>query len=170
MRVDALTEVVIARRRETVAAFATDPDRVPEWYRNITSVEWKTPRPLAIGSRIAFIAQFLGRRLAYTYEVAEWVPNERFVMRTADGPFPMETTYTWEDAANGATRMTLRNRGTPRGFAMWLAPVMGMAVRRANRTDLAALKAVLEAAPRDGPTPGPVAFSRGRAGHRDRRD
>jgi polyketide cyclase/dehydrase/lipid transport protein len=146
MRVDALTEVVIARPRAIVAAFAADPDRVPGWYRNITSVEWKTPRPLAIGSRIAFIAQFLGRRLAYTYEVAEWVPNERFVMRTADGPFPMETTYTWEDAGRGATRMTLRNRGTPRGFSIWLAPAMGVAVRWANRKDLAALKTVLEAA------------------------
>jgi hypothetical protein len=147
MRVDALTEVVIARPREMVAAFAADPDHVPEWYRNITSIEWKTARPLAIGSRIAFIAQFLGRRLSYTYEVAAWVPNERFVMRTADGPFPMETTYTWEDAGRGATRMTLRNRGTPHGFSIWLAPVMGIAVRWANRKDLAVLKTVLEAAP-----------------------
>jgi Polyketide cyclase / dehydrase and lipid transport len=127
-----------------VAAFAADPDRVPQWYRNITSVEWKTPRPLTIGSRIAFIERFLGRGLAYTYEVAEWVPNERFVMRTADGPFPMETTCTWEDAGRAATSMTLRNRGTPRGFSIWLAPLMGMAVQRANRKDLAALKMVLE--------------------------
>ena len=127
-----------------VAAFAADPDHVPEWYRNITSVEWKSPRPLVIGSRIAFIAEFLGRRLAYTYEVAEWVPNGRFVMRTADGPFPMETTYTWEDAGLGATRMTLRNRGTPRRFSLWLAPFMGIAVRRANSKDLVALKTALE--------------------------
>jgi uncharacterized membrane protein len=144
MRVDVLTEVVIARPREAVAAFAADPDRVPAWYRNINSIEWKTPRPLAVGSRIAFVAQFLGRRLAYTYEVVEWQPNERFVMRTADGPFPMETTYTWADAETGSTRMTLRNRGTPVGFSLWLAPVMAMAIRRANRKDLAALKTALE--------------------------
>jgi uncharacterized membrane protein len=144
MRVDVRTEVVIARPRNVVAAFATDPDRAPAWYQNIKSVEWKTPPPLAVGSRLAFVAQFLGRRLEYTYEVVEWVPNERFVMRTADGPFPMETTYTWEDAEGGATRMTLRNRGTPRGFSLWVAPVMGIAVRRANRTDVAALKTVLE--------------------------
>ena len=106
------------------------------------------PRPLAVGSRVAFVPQFLGRRLEYTYEVVEWVPNERFVMRTADGPFPMETTYEWEDADGGATRMTLRNRGTPKGFSRWLAPVLGMAVRRANRKDLAALKAVLESSMR----------------------
>ena len=146
MRVDVLTGVVIARPRQEVAAFAADPDHVPDWYRNITSVEWRTPHPLAVGSRIAFVAQFLGRRLAYTYEVVEWVPNERFVMRTADGPFPMETSYAWADAGPGATQMTLRNRGTPQGFSSWLAPFMGLAVRRANRKDLATLKRVLESA------------------------
>ena len=148
MHVDVLTDVVIARPRDVVAAFAADPDRVPEWYRNITSVEWKTPKPLVVGSRIAFVAQFLGRRLAYTYEVVEWLRHERFVMQTADGPFPMETTYTWEDVERGATRMTLRNRGTPHGFSLWLAPIMGLAIRRANRKDLAALKAALESSPR----------------------
>jgi hypothetical protein len=147
MNVDVLTDIVIARPREVVAAFAADPDRVPAWYRNIKAVEWKTPRPLAVGSRVAFVAQFLGRRLAYTYEVVEWLPDERFVMRTADGPFPMETTYAWEDVAHGATRMTLRNRGAPAGFSRWLAPVMGIAIRRANRQDLATLKSVLELPP-----------------------
>jgi hypothetical protein len=144
MNVDVVTTIAIARPRPAVAQFAADPDRAPAWYQNIEAVEWKTPRPLAVGSRIAFVAQFLGRRLAYTYEVVEWRPNERFVMRTADGPFPMETSYGWEDAAGGATRMTLRNRGTPRGFAFWLAPLIGGAMRRANRKDLEALKALLE--------------------------
>jgi hypothetical protein len=48
--------------------------------------------------------------------VVEWTPEERFVMRTAQGPFPMETTYEWSDAPDGATLMRLRNRGEPRSF------------------------------------------------------
>jgi hypothetical protein len=139
-----VTTIVIARPRQVVSTFAADPDRAPAWYQNIKAVEWKTPSPLAVGSRIAFIAQFLGRRLAYTYEVVEWRPDERFVIRTVDGPFPMETTYVWDDAEGGATRMTLRNRGTPTGFSFWLAPLIAGAMRRANRKDLAALKALLE--------------------------
>ncbi len=142
---DVLTECVIARPPHIVATFASNPDHVPEWYRNIASVEWKTPRPVQLGSLIAFVAQFLGRRLAYTYEVVELEPNTRFVMRTAEGPFPMETTYTWEPTAEGGTRMTLRNRGVPTGFSRWVAPFMAIAVRHANRKDLAQLKAILEA-------------------------
>jgi hypothetical protein len=144
MNVDVVTTIVIARPRPGVSRCAVDPDRAPAWYQNIEAVEWKTPPPLAVGSRVAFIARFLGRRLEYTYEVVEWRTNERLVMRAVDGPFPMETTYVWEDAEGGATRMTLRNRGTPTGFSFWLAPLIAGAMRRANRNDLEALKVLLE--------------------------
>src|SRR5215208_4408765 len=145
MAIDVETEVKIARPRAEVAAYASEPDNAMEWYANIESAEWRTPRPLAVGSRFAFVARFMGRRLAYTYEVKELVPGERFVMATAEGPFAMETTYTWADAGDGATVMRLRNRGEPSGFSRLVAPLMAPAVRRANRKDLARLKRMLEA-------------------------
>ena len=147
MPVDVLTEIVIDRPRDEVAAYAVDPDNAPKWYVNIKSVEWKTPPPMGLGSRIAFVANFLGRRLAYTYEVVEFVPAVRFVMRTAEGPFPMETTYAWEEVDEGRTRMTLRNRGEPTGFSKLAAPLMAAAMRRANRADLERLKATIEGSP-----------------------
>src|SRR3984893_2622471 len=144
MNVDVSTDVVIDCPLSKVSGYASDPDNVPAWYVNIKSVEWKTARSITVGSRVAFVAQFLGRRMAYTYEIVEFIPGERLVMRTADGPFPMETTYTWRPVASGRTRMTLRNRGTPTGFSTWVAPFMSYAMRRANRKDLALLKRVLE--------------------------
>jgi heat shock protein HslJ len=143
MSVDVLTEIEIDRPPEVVAAYATDPDNATAWYENIVGVEWKTPPPLAVGSRIAFVARFLGRRLEYTYEVRELATGERLVMSTADGPFAMETTYTWERAAGG-TRMTLRNRGEPAGFSRVAAPLLARAMRRANRKDLERLKSMIE--------------------------
>jgi uncharacterized membrane protein len=144
MAVDVVSEITIARPRAEVATYAADPDNATTWYENIKSVEWESPPPLAVGSRLAFVAQFLGRRLAYTYEIVDLVPGERFVMRTAQGPFPMETTYTWRNAGDGGTRMTLRNRGEPAGFARFAAPMVAAAMRRANRKDLERLKQVLE--------------------------
>jgi uncharacterized membrane protein len=144
--VDVVTETTIARPVEVVAAYAADPDNAPEWYDNIEAIEWRTNPPLAVGSRVAFVARFLGRRLAYTYEVVELVPGERFVMRTAEGPFPMETTYLWRPEGAG-TQMELRNRGRPSGFSALVAPFVARAVRRANRKDLASLRRILEGAP-----------------------
>jgi uncharacterized membrane protein len=144
MPVDVASEIVIARPRAEVAAYACDPDNATEWYENIKSIEWRSQPPLAVGSRLAFVASFLGRRLEYTYEVRELVPGEHFVMSTSEGPFPMETTYGFEDAPGGGTRMTLRNRGEPTGFAKVGAPLMARAIRRANGKDLERLKELLE--------------------------
>jgi hypothetical protein len=144
--IDVETEIRIARPPGEVAAYACEPDNATAWYANIESAEWETPRPVRVGSRFAFVARFLGRRLAYVYEVKELVPGERFVMATTDGPLAMETTYAWADAGDGATVMRLRNRGEPSGFSSFLAPVMASAVRRANRRDLTRLKRILEGA------------------------
>jgi uncharacterized membrane protein len=144
MQVDVVTSIQIDRPRNQVAAYAADPENATNWYSNIREVEWKSPRPLTVGSRLGFVAGFLGRRLEYTYEVREWIPRERLVMATSDGPFAMETTYRWEDSPTGGTVMTLRNRGTPSGFSNLTAPFLAGAMRRANRKDLIRLKALLE--------------------------
>lgn len=144
MPVDVVTEIEIQRPRDEVAAYAADPDNATSWYENIKDVEWRTEPPLAVGSRILFVAEFLGRRLAYTYEIEALEPGSRLVMRTAEGPFPMETTYAWEEAQGGATKMTLRNRGEPSGFSKLAGPVLASAMRRANRKDLRRLKELLE--------------------------
>ena len=148
MAVDVTSAIEIDRPRAEVAAFAGDPGNAPRWYTNIKAVAWRSQPPLRVGSRLAFIAQFLGRRLEYTYEVEELVAGERLVMATAEGPFPMRTTYEWSDAPGGGTRMKLRNAGEPTGFKAVAAPLMRLAIARENRKDLRRLKALLEAGTR----------------------
>ncbi len=144
MPVDVRSEIEIARPRAEVAAFAGDLDNTTLWYENIEAVDWRSPKPAAVGSRVDFSARFLGRRLTYTYEILELVPGRRLVMATASGPFPMETTYTWEDAPRGATTMTLRNRGEPSAFFRIATPLLERAMRSANRKDLARVREYLE--------------------------
>jgi Polyketide cyclase / dehydrase and lipid transport len=142
--VEVETSIDIECPRTVVAAYVSNPDNATHWYVNIQSVDWKTPRPAVVGTRVAFVAHFLGRRIAYTYEVRDVVPDVRFVMSTTEGPFPMQTTYTWRDGLAGGTTMTLRNEGDPAGFGKVAAPVMAVAMRRANQKDLARLKDILE--------------------------
>ncbi len=144
MAVDVTTEIVIHRPVADVAAYAGNPTNAPQWYTNIRTVEVKTPPPLTQGSRIAFVATFLGRTLSYTYEVVELVAGERLTMRTTEGPFPMVTTYTWTSLAPDQTRMTLRNTGTPSGFTALATPLIAASMRHAMRKDLIALQRILE--------------------------
>ena len=144
MTVDVSTSITINRPVAQVAAYASDPDNVPNWYKNIKTIEWQTEPPIQLGSQIAFVAYFMGRRLAYTYEIVELEPESKLVMRTAEGPFPMETTYTWHSVGPDQTEMTLRNRGQPSGFSKVAAPFMAMAMRNATNKDLALLKKILE--------------------------
>ena len=146
MAVNVETSIEIALPRAVVSAYAADPDNATAWYTNIESIEWQTPRPLVRGSKFAFVAHFLRRRIAYTYEVRELVEGERFVMSTEHGPFPMRTEYSWTDTASG-TVMTLRNSGQPSGFGSLTAPMIAAAMRRANKRDLARLKTILESQP-----------------------
>ncbi len=141
--IDVVSEIEIARRRAEVAAYVLDQDNAPRWYANVDSVEWATPPPVEVGARFTHVAKVLGT-LAYTYEVRELVDGERLVMSTADGPFEMETTFTWADTPGGGTLMTLRSRGEPKNKLS--ASVMAKAVHRANRKDLRRLKKLLERA------------------------
>ncbi len=144
MPVDVMTRITIRRPREEVAAYAADPGHATAWYKNIEAVEWETAPPLAVGSRLRFVARFLGRTLRYTYEIRAYEPGRRLTMSTSEGPFPMETTYAWLDEGGEGTVMSLRNRGEPAGFARISAPLMARAMRRANEADLRRLKALIE--------------------------
>jgi Polyketide cyclase / dehydrase and lipid transport len=141
--VDVATRVMINRPLTIVSEFSSNPDNATEWYVNIKSVAWRTPKPTVVGSQIDFVAHFLGKKLSYTYEVIEMSPR-KFVMRTAQGPFPMETTYEWAVIDGQTTSMTLRNRGNPSGFSKLFAPFMSMMIRKANQKDLEKLKLILE--------------------------
>jgi hypothetical protein len=82
-----------------------NPTRLLNGIKILSPIVWRTEKPVKVGSKMDFVAEFLGRKLAYTYEVTELVPNQRLVMRTADGPFAMETTYEWEKLADNKTLM-----------------------------------------------------------------
>lgn len=144
MGIDVEVQITINCPVTQVADFACDPLNAPRWYRAIDRASWASDPPLRVGSLFAFQASFLGKSLDYTYEVVEFTPHECLVMATAEGPFPMETTYRWSPIESAATQMFLRNRGEPAGFSRLARPLMQSAVRKATTADLAALRDLLE--------------------------
>lgn len=146
MPVDVVANIVIDRPCTDVAAYASDLNNAPEWYESIVSVSWKTPPPLQVGSKLDFVVNVLGRRATYAYEILDFVPGERLVMRTGDGSLPMETMYTWSAVDDDRTRMAVRNYGEPSGFARMGAPLMSTGIRRSSEKDLVNLKRILEKA------------------------
>ena len=149
--VDVNTEILINIPTDLVANYAMNPLNAPEWYVNIKTAEpvekENTPHKkgdFQEGDKIAFKAEFLGKELAYIYEIVELIHNERLVMRTADGPFPMETTYTFKEVGKKSTLMTLRNKGEPSGFSKFFSPFMSYMMKKANRKDLQMIKEILE--------------------------
>ena len=142
--VDVITHITIHAPVEKVASFAAEPDNAPKWYKNIKSVTWKTPKPLQEGSLLSFTAHFMGRKLEYTYKIKKFIPLHELVMQTSEGPFPMQTTYTWKQVDNNGTYMTLRNTGSPTGFSKLFAPFMAMMMKKANNKDLRQLKEIIE--------------------------
>jgi hypothetical protein len=142
--IDVSTEIDIKCSRDKVAEFSANPDNAPKWYVNIKAAKWKTPRPLKVGSQIVFKAKFMGKALVYIYEISEYAAEQKMVMKTLWGPFPMETIYTWKSLEGNITRMSLQNKGNPAGLSKLLTPLFSLAIKKANNRDLQRLKQIME--------------------------
>ena len=145
-RIDVTAEVAIRRPRAQVAAYMIDPAHDPEWIGGVREVNVQTPPPLRVGSRVARVASFLGRRVEYVNEVSELDPQRLLDMRSVAAPFPMRITYSFDDRDDGAAT-TVRNRvrGEPGGFFALFGPLLAPLVRRSVQRDLERLRDALEA-------------------------
>jgi hypothetical protein len=143
MALDVQVETVVARPREEVAAYLFDWRNDTEWIGGITEARVDGDRDFGVGSQVARVAKFLGKRIEYVNEVVELEPARRLAMRSVKGPFPMRVTYEVEDAGAG-TRVRLRNEGDASRAYRFAAPLLAAAVRRATQRDVDRLKRILE--------------------------
>jgi uncharacterized membrane protein len=145
--IDITAEVAIRRPLGEVAAYMIDPAHDPEWIGGVRSVRTETPPPLAVGSRVARVASFLGRRVEYVNEVTELDPERVLDMRSVKAPFPMRVTYSFAaGATDGAPTTVVRNRvrGAPGGFLALFGPLLGPLVKRSVQKDLERLRDLME--------------------------
>jgi len=134
------TDIIINLPKEKVTEFAANPDNVPQWYVQIQSVEWQTPRPLQNGSELLVKSRFL----RFVHKVVEFIPGQKLILRSVEGPIQLETALGWQAIDEHTTRMTISNRGLPKGFSRLLAPFIALMLGFINRRDLKHLKRLLE--------------------------
>jgi uncharacterized membrane protein len=144
MTTDVEVETIVERPRPEVARYAMDWHNDREWIGALSDVRLVTGEPFGVGSHVARVASFLGKRIEYVNEVVELEPDARLVMRSVKAPFPMTVVYEFEDAGEG-TRMRIRTQGDASGFYRVAGPMLARAVRRGVERDLRRLKQVLEA-------------------------
>jgi hypothetical protein len=144
MSTDVTVEETVERPREVVAGFATNWRNDTRWIGAISEARLLTEEPFGVGSQVERIARFLGKRVEYALEVAEYEPGSRLVSRSIKSPFPMTVSYEFEDVEAG-TLMRIRTQGDARRFYRLAGPLLDRAVRRGVARDLATLKAILEA-------------------------
>ena len=143
LSMDVQVHTEIARPRETVADYLFDWRNDTAWIGGISEARRADEGDFGVGSRVARIAHFLGKRIEYVNEVVELEPGRRLVMRSVQGPFPMRVTYEVEDT-DGGTRVRLRNQGDARRVYRFAGPFIARAVRRATQRDLGRLKRIVE--------------------------
>jgi uncharacterized membrane protein len=142
LSIDVTAEVHVARPREEVAAYMTDPANDPEWIGGLREARLLGDGPLGEGSHVARVASFLGRRVDYVNEVTRLEPGRLLDMRSVKAPFPMWITYSFEDR-DGGTLVRNHVRGGGGLFSLG-SPLFAPLVRRNVRKDLKRLREVLE--------------------------
>jgi hypothetical protein len=143
---DVSVEITIDKPLSTVAAYAADPMNARHWVSAVSGARWEGAAEIAKGSKVIFDSTVAGQGAEYLWEIAEYEPEQRMVLRTSSGPFPIERTYTWA-AKGGKTAMTVQTTGSPSLKQRTKDPLMTRTLRQTTTEDLGALKGMLEGHP-----------------------
>ena len=147
MAINVTAGVHIARSRDDVAAYVVNPENDAAWIGGIRSARMLTEPPVGVGTRVARVASFMGKRIEYTPEVVTYEQDSLLAMKT-DKTFDMSISYEFEDSGDG-TIAGIRIQGAGSAFFELAAPLLGPTVKRSIKSDLSNLKAILEALPAD---------------------
>ena len=145
--VEARVEVDIARPREAVWAFITDPARSPDWIDEFVESHQVSPGEPRVGTVVSYTIE-PGPRTG-TMEVTEWDPPRRMAfegppLRSMGGAGRPRGSFELSEGPAG-THLVCTFRPELLGLAVLLTPYMRRWLRRQRAADALKLKAILEA-------------------------
>ncbi len=108
-------EQTIHAAPDNVAQVMFDPDREGEWMAKGGKVEWLTPGPLAVGSRVRHEAGIHGWKMSFVTEVKALDPGHRLELEVVDGADNGVISYQISPTAGGViATIHVRDEGMAR--------------------------------------------------------
>jgi uncharacterized protein YndB with AHSA1/START domain len=136
-------DLKIDRPVDKVFAWLTDPKNHGKFDTSSLEMEVLTPGPWRTGTQFRELRDLGGRKTEVLSEIAELVPNRRYVIRSKTGP---DWLGTWEFEPEGAsTHLHWAGQLTMKGFARLLEPLIGRQMRPQIDRQFAGLPRLLEA-------------------------
>src|SRR5437870_9835769 len=105
----------IKRPVEDVFAILSNPENSPQWSSSSLESTKTSAGPIGVGTTTRSVGKLLGRRIESESEVTEFEPNRKFAAQSKSGPFPFQTSVTFE-RIEGGTRVNATIEGEPGGF------------------------------------------------------
>lgn len=142
--IDVSTKLVLSQTRERAAEYALELDNAPRWIDGVKSVEWKTPKPVAIHSKVILHADASGKK-GITYQVILFEPAYAIRFKSTDATYPTEFTISFEDGEEAGTcKAAMRMKQTITGLSSVAEPLVKIGLKKSVAKSMVALKAAVE--------------------------
>lgn len=136
--------LILDRPVDDVWEYMDDLENYPMWAAGLSEVRQLTPGPKGVGTRIAWVYQFLGHRFETTLEVTAFEPNRKFAGHMSAGPLQLQATWHYESIGD-KTMLTTLIEGETGGLFKLTDPLVTRAMERQMVASYGTLKDLLEA-------------------------
>jgi carbon monoxide dehydrogenase subunit G len=137
-------EIHTTRALEAVFDYLSRFDSAAEWDPGIESAKMLTPEPVGLRSRFELVARFAGGRVPLEYEIVEFEPGRRVVLRAENASIRSTDTISFHPEGSG-TRVVYDALLEPKRARRFAEPVLGFVFRRIADRAAAGLRRALTA-------------------------
>ena len=135
---------VINRSIEEVFAVLSNEENRPKWSSTTIEVKKTSEGPIGAGTTWRGVDRIFGRRMERESVFTEYEPNRKVIQKSTSGRVPFQVQLMYE-SVEGGTRVIVIAEAQPRGLFKLAGPLLMRLRKRQFATDLANVKAMIEA-------------------------
>mgnify|MGYP005831450779 CR=1 FL=1 len=142
---DIQDSVIISKSVEEVFSFAANMDNSTKIMQNVVAIEKLTEGPIQVGTRFKETREIRGRQASSIIEFIEFLPNERYVVKSEANGLKVIYHYDFKPTVDGGTKVHFQGDIHTSGFVMKLTkPIIRKILKKEDGDHLSQLKRVLE--------------------------